>query len=105
MKKTLLTVAALSALAVTSGNALAQDAAKLAKSKNCMACHSIDKKVLGPSFQAVAKKYAGQAGAEALVAGKITNGSQGIWGSIPMPPNPVSPAEAKELAAWVLSQK
>lgn len=105
MKNILLTAAAFSTIALTGGNALAQNAAKLAQSKNCMACHSIDRKVLGPAFKAVAKKYVHQADAEAMLAEKIIKGSVGVWGPVPMPPNPVSPAEAKTLAAWVLKQK
>lgn len=77
----------------------------LARSKNCMSCHSIDKKVLGPSFKDIAAKYAGQKGAEAMLAQKIMKGSSGVWGAIPMPPNPVTEKEAQALAKWTLSVK
>lgn len=86
-------------------NALAADPAKLAQAKGCMACHQIDKKVVGPAYKDVAKKYAGQAGAADMLATKIQKGGSGVWGTVPMPPNNVTPAEAKELATWVLAQK
>jgi cytochrome c len=76
--------------------------ADLAKAKNCLSCHAVDKKVVGPSYQDVAKKYAGQKDAEAKLAEKIQKGGSGVWGNVPMPPNNVTPDEAKKLAAWVL---
>ena len=85
--------------------ALAQDGEALFKSKPCAACHSIDAKLVGPAFKEVAAKYDGQDGAADLLAGHIKNGSQGVWGPIPMPPNPVTEEEAKILAEWVLSHK
>jgi cytochrome c len=81
-----------------------QASADLAKAKNCMGCHAIDRKVLGPGFKEVAAKYKGQKDAAAVLAGKIQKGSNGAWGPIAMPPNPVSDAEAKSLAQWVMSQ-
>jgi cytochrome c len=78
----------------------------LAKSKTCMACHTVTRKVVGPAFQEVAKKYAGNAAAEAQLATKIRKGGAGVWGPVPMPANPqVSEAEAHALAKWVLQQK
>jgi cytochrome c len=75
----------------------------LAQKKNCMACHAVEKKVVGPAYKDVAKKYAGQ-NAEAKLVSKIKQGGSGVWGAIPMPANPqVSDAEAKQLVAWVLS--
>jgi cytochrome c len=80
--------------------------AAMATAKNCMACHAVDKKLVGPSYKDVAKKYAGDAKAVDMLAGKIVKGGSGVWGAIPMPANTqVSDAEAKKLAAWVLSQK
>lgn len=80
--------------------------ADLAKAKNCMACHATDKKLVGPSYKDVAAKYAGQADAAGKMAEKIVKGGAGVWGPVPMPANAqVSAAEAKTLAAWVLSQK
>ena len=78
----------------------------LAQSKNCMACHSVDKKVVGPSFKDIAKKFGGQAGAADMLAQKIVKGSSGVWGPVPMPANTqVSEADAKALSNWVLSLK
>jgi cytochrome c len=79
--------------------------ADLAAKKNCMACHSIDKKVVGPAYKEVAAKYAGQKDAVAKLAEKIQKGGVGVWGQVPMPANPVTPDEAKQLATWVLSLK
>ena len=88
---------------VMAGQAQADEA--LAKSKNCMACHAIDKKLVGPAYKDVAAKYKGDAKAPAMLAEKIKAGGKGVWGQIPMPPNNVTPEEAAKLAAWVLSQK
>lgn len=78
----------------------------LAKAKNCMACHTLDRKLVGPSYKDVAAKYAGQAGAADKLAAKIQKGGSGVWGPVPMPANAqVSEAEAKQLAAWVLTVK
>jgi len=94
----------MAALATLSAPALADEA--LAKSKNCMACHAVDKKLVGPSYKDVAAKYAGNAKAVELLAGKIQKGGSGVWGAIPMPANPqVNDADAKKLAAWVMGQK
>ena len=78
----------------------------LAQKKNCMACHAVDKKVVGPAYKDVAAKYAGQKGAADKLAEKIQKGGSGVWGPVPMPANTqVSAAEAKQLANWVLSLK
>jgi cytochrome c len=80
--------------------------ADLAGKKNCLACHAVDKKLVGPSYKEVAAKYAADKGAAAKLAEKIQKGGVGAWGQVPMPANPqVSPDEAKKLADWVLSQK
>lgn len=101
MKRVLLAMVA--AVSVTAP-ALADQA--LATSKNCMACHAVDKKLVGPAFKDIAKKYAGDKSAEAKLADKIVKGGSGTWGPIPMPANPqVNEAEAKKLAAWVLATK
>jgi cytochrome c len=97
---------ALIAVAATSVAAPALANADLAQKKNCMACHSTDKKVIGPAFKDVASKYAGQKDATDALAAKILKGGSGSWGQVPMPANPqVNEAEAKQLAAWVLSVK
>ncbi len=101
MKRALLIMAAMAAI---SAPAMADEA--LAKSKNCMACHAVDKKLVGPSYKDVAAKYAGNAGAVDMLAAKIIKGGSGVWGAIPMPANTqVNEADAKKLAAWVLSVK
>jgi cytochrome c len=94
----------MAALATLSAPALADEA--LAKSKNCMACHAVDKKLVGPSYKDIAAKYAGNAQAAAMLATKIQKGGSGVWGAIPMPANPqVNDADAKKLATWVLGVK
>jgi cytochrome c len=77
----------------------------LAKAKNCMACHAVDKKLVGPAYKDVAAKYKADKGAVAMLAGKIKAGGKGVWGEVPMPPNNVTPEEATKLATWVLAQK
>ena len=78
----------------------------LAQTKNCLSCHSIDKKIVGPAYKDVAKKYAGQKDAADKLASKIMKGGAGVWGVVPMPVNSqVNEAEAKKLANWVLSLK
>jgi cytochrome c len=80
--------------------------ADLAQKKNCMACHAIDKKLVGPAYKDVAAKYAGQKDAVDKLAQKVIKGGAGVWGAVPMPANPqVSEAEAKQLVQWVLTQK
>ena len=80
--------------------------AKLAKEKNCMACHAVDIKLVGPAYKEVAKKYAGQKDAEQKLVSKVMKGGSGVWGAIPMPANPqLSQAEATTLVKWILSMK
>ena len=101
MKRALFVLAATAALAAP---AFADQA--LATAKNCMACHAVDKKLVGPAYKDVAAKYAGQKDAVDKLATKIIKGGSGVWGPVPMPANAqVSEAEAKKLAAWVLSLK
>jgi cytochrome c len=95
---------ALAATAVLATPAMAQ--MELAQAKNCLACHAIDKKLVGPAYKDVAAKYAGQKDAVDKLANKIMKGGAGVWGPVPMPANTqVSDAEAKKLAAWVLTLK
>jgi cytochrome c len=79
----------------------------LAKKSNCMSCHAVDKKIVGPSYQEVAKKYAGDKTAEATLAKRIKGGTAANggqkWGAIPMPPNAISDADATALAKWILA--
>jgi cytochrome c len=103
MKRALLALVAVTA-AAASVPAMADLA--LATAKNCMACHAIDKKLVGPAYKDVAAKYANDKGAADKLAQKIMKGGSGVWGPVPMPANPqVNEAEAKKLAAWVLTQK
>ena len=103
MKKITLSLVA-TGLALMSGVASADLA--LATSKNCLACHAVDKKLVGPAYKDVAAKYAGDKTAADKLATKIQKGGAGVWGPVPMPANTqVNDAEAKKLAAWVLSTK
>ena len=102
MKTSILALLACAGFAM---GAPAQASADLAKAKNCMGCHAVDKKVLGPGFRDVATKYKGQKDAEAKLAASITKGSTGVWGPMAMPPNGVTPVEALSLAKYVLAQK
>lgn len=104
MKRILLVLASMAAGLAVSTPALAD--LQLATAKNCMACHAVDKKLVGPSYKDVAAKYAGQKDAADKLAAKIIKGGSGVWGPVPMPANAqVNPEEAKKLAAWVLSTK
>lgn len=79
---------------------------QLATAKNCMACHAVDKKLVGPSYKDVAAKYAGQKDAADKLAAKVIKGGSGVWGPVPMPANAqVTPDEAKKLVTWILAQK
>ena len=79
---------------------------QLATAKNCMACHAVEKKLVGPSYKDVAAKYAGQPDAVEKLATKVMKGGSGVWGPIPMPANAqVSADEAKKLVTWILTQK
>jgi cytochrome c len=103
MKRSLL-VGALVVSAFASQAAMANEA--LAKSKNCLACHAIATKLVGPAYKDVAAKYAGQKDAEAKLVAKVMKGGSGTWGAMAMPANPqVTEAEAHTLVKWVLSQK
>jgi cytochrome c len=83
---------------------LAHANADLAQKKNCMACHAMEKKLVGPSFKDVAAKYAKDKDAVAKLSEKIIKGGSGVWGPVPMPANAqVSEAEAKQLSTWVMS--
>lgn len=79
---------------------------QLAKKHNCFACHQVDKKVVGPAYKDVANKYAGDKTAAAKLFDKVKKGGAGVWGQVPMPPNPTVPdADVKALVTWILSQK
>lgn len=79
---------------------------KLATEKNCMACHDVDKKLVGPAYKDIAAKYAGQKDAVDKLAQKVIKGGAGVWGPVPMPANAqVNEAEAKRLVTWILATK
>lgn len=102
MKSTIVSMIAVAGLLVA-GSALAADMPAAAKKNNCVACHAIDKKLVGPAWADVAKKYKGDAGAAAHLDGVISKGGKGVWGPMPMPPNPkVTAEERKELVDFVL---
>ena len=101
MQKKLIVIAGLALLAASH----VQASPELAKAKNCMTCHAVDKKIVGPSYKDIVAKRAADKGAEAVLAAKIKGGSKGEWGNVPMPANNVTDAEAATLAKWVLSQK
>ena len=104
MKKTALLVSTLLAGLLGATPALAD--LKLATAKNCMACHAVDKKLVGPAYKAVAAKYASQKDALDKLSVKVMKGGSGVWGPVPMPANSqVSPDEAKKLVAWILTQQ
>jgi cytochrome c len=94
------TLFAVTALVATGATANAD----LAKKSNCLACHTIDRKLVGPAYQEVAKKYAADKGAEARLIDKVKKGGVGVWGNVPMPPNStVKDEDIKTLVKWVLS--
>ncbi|GHT91447.1 cytochrome c-551 [Betaproteobacteria bacterium] len=88
---------------VMTGQAQAADESALAKQKGCLACHVVDKKLVGPSYKDVAAKY--KATDAAQLAEKIKKGGSGVWGAVPMTPNNVTDDEAKRLVTWILSLK
>jgi cytochrome c len=101
MKRALL---ALALCAAAASPAFAQ--LDLAQSKNCLACHAVDKKVVGPAYKDVAAKYAGDKTAVDKLTQKVMKGGSGVWGPVPMPANPqVTEAEARKLVTWILSLK
>jgi cytochrome c len=106
MKRTLMMVGMLVATGFVSQAAMADAGLDLAKAKNCLACHAVATKLVGPAYKDVAAKYAGQKDAEGKLVTKVMKGGSGSWGAVPMPANPqVSEAEAKTLVKWVLAQK
>lgn len=98
------TVVMLAAVALVSVSGVASASQQLAQKNACMSCHQVDKKVVGPAFKDVAKKYKGDAGAEAHLLSVVKKGGKGVWGNIPMPPHPqVKDEDAKAIIGWVLS--
>lgn len=104
MNRSLIAIAFSATAAMSAAPAFADLA--LATSKNCMACHAVDKKLVGPAYKEVAAKYKGDKTAADKLATKIIKGGSGAWGAIPMPANTqVNDADAKKLVAWILNQK
>ncbi len=97
----------LAAALAVAGNALAGDGAMLAQSNNCLTCHAVDTKKLGPAFKDVAAKYKDDKSAQAMLEKKVRNGGGGNWGKMPMPATAqsVSDADIKNIVQWVLSLK
>lgn len=99
------------AMGITAGllfgsQAMANDGLALAQKNSCLACHQVDKKVVGPAYKDVAAKYKGDKTAEAKLVKKVKEGGKGVWGEIPMPPNSqVSDADIKTIVHWILSLK
>ena len=104
MKK--ITILLLAATITAAGTAVADELEDMMKKNGCNACHSEDKKVIGPSYKDVADKYKGDASAPAKLADKVKKGGSGVWGPVPMPPNTqVSDADIKTMVAYVLALK
>ncbi len=114
MMNKLMMTAASAALLLMSGVAASADdpaddpaaAMALAQKNACLSCHGVDKKIVGPAYKDVAKKYAGDKGAKAHLVAKVKAGGKGVWGQIPMPPNPqVSNEDAEKIVSWILTLK
>ena len=103
--KSLVLLAAAATASLSGTAALAADAQQLLKDKACLACHVVDKKLVGPAYKEVAAKYRSRKDAQAYLVKKINEGSTGVWGQVPMPPNAVSDADAATLAKYILSVK
>lgn len=105
MKALLMTIVAAGAIVAT-GAAKAAGEEDLAKKSGCLACHAVDKKLVGPAYKDIAAKYKGQADAEAKLVKKVKEGGKGVWGEVPMPPNAaVSDDNIKALVKWILATK
>jgi len=105
MKRGCLTWVVIGATVYGSAASPAAASPQLSQKAGCAACHAIDQKSLGPSYQAIAQRYRGRADAPALLAERVRKGSQGVWGAVPMPPTApdrLRDAELKALVAWLL---
>ena len=104
--KSLVPYVSAAALSLAGGAAFAADAQQLLKDKACLACHTLNTKLVGPAYKEVAAKYKTRKDAEAYLVKKIREGSTGVWGAVPMPPNgTVNDEEAKTLAKFILTVK
>ncbi len=96
-------ISAAAALVLGMSSAASADQA-LAQKNACMSCHGVDKKIVGPAFKEIAAKYKNDKGAAARLAETVKKGGKGVWGQIPMPPNPhVKDEDVKKIVAWILS--
>ena len=103
---TLLAATAAATLAAGVHAADVKAAEALAQASGCLACHTLDKKLVGPGFKEIAERYRKDKGAEANLVEKVKSGGKGVWGDIPMPPNAhVKDADIKTLVRWILSIK
>ncbi len=103
---TLLAAAAAATLAAGAHAADAKASEALAMASGCLACHSVDKKLVGPGYKEVANRYRKDKGAEANLVQKVKAGGTGVWGDVPMPPNAhVKDADIKTIVQWILSIK
>jgi cytochrome c len=106
MMKSLAIALAAAAVLTYGFEARAADAEGLAKASGCLACHTVDKKLIGPSYKEIANKYRNDKGAQANLEKKVKEGGKGVWGDIPMTPNAhVKDADIKAIVAWVLTVK
>lgn len=109
MMKAIATILAATAGASLAAGAHAADAKAaeaLAKASGCLACHTVDKKLVGPSYKEIADKYRKEKGAEAKLIGKVKAGGKGVWGDVPMPPNAhVKDTDIKTIVQWIMSIK
>jgi cytochrome c len=104
MKK--ITILLLAATMTAAGTAVADELEDMMKKNGCNACHAEDKKVIGPSYKDVANKYRGDASAPAKLVEKVKKGGSGVWGPVPMPPNPnVKDDDVKKMVQLILNLK
>lgn len=106
MKALLMMAAAAGTLLVAAQAGAATGAEALAQKSGCLACHSVDKKIIGPAYKEIAAKYKGDKTAEAKLIDKVKKGGSGVWGPMPMPPNSpqVKDEDIKTLVQWVLAR-
>lgn len=106
MKTLVFSLAVAGLAAFATAPAAAQSVDDMLKKYACLSCHAIDKKLVGPAYKEVAAKYGTQKDAEKTLAEKVKKGGVGVWGQIPMPPNPTVPdKDLQAMIKWVLSQK
>jgi len=99
-------VAAPAAETVTTAPSSEDPAQKLLTSHACIACHAVDRKLVGPGFREIAQRYQGQGGAPDQLAKKIRDGGSGVWGPTPMPPHRhLADADLKVMVGWIMQQK